>query len=61
MTRNILFLDRAIRDIEKAYDWYEEQQVGLGKQFKKSIDDITLEIANFHLHSLISIRYQGKL
>jgi plasmid stabilization system protein ParE len=47
MTRNILFLDRATSDIKIAHDWYEEQQEGLGKRFKKAVEERVVEISKF--------------
>jgi plasmid stabilization system protein ParE len=47
MTRKIFFLDRAVADIKIAYDWYEEQQNGLGKRFEESVQKTVAEIAKF--------------
>src|SRR4051812_13247944 len=32
------FSDDAIKDIQQAYDWYEEQREGLGNQFIDTIE-----------------------
>jgi hypothetical protein len=33
----LLFRDKAVAEIKLAYDWYEEQMIGLGERFINSI------------------------
>jgi hypothetical protein len=34
----------AITDLQEAYDWYEEQSLGLGERFIREVDDYLLLI-----------------
>lgn len=47
MTRTVFFLDRAIDDIQYAFDWYELQQESLGTRFKKAVEEVAIEISKF--------------
>ena len=38
MTRDIILLPEAEQDIKGAYDWYESQSSGLGKEFLRNVD-----------------------
>ena len=34
----IILEDRAISEVQEAYDYYEKQQIGLGERFKSELD-----------------------
>ena len=38
MIRDIILLPEAIEDVTGAYDWYESQSSGLGKEFLRNVD-----------------------
>ena len=38
MAYQVFFSDQAQQDIQKAYNWYELQQLGLGERFYHSIE-----------------------
>ena len=39
MTQKIIIRPEAEKDINSAYDWYEEQQSGLGVEFAQALSD----------------------
>lgn len=39
MTQKIIIRPEAERDIFSAYDWYDEQQLGLGAEFAQELSD----------------------
>jgi toxin ParE1/3/4 len=45
---------RAIQDIQKAIDYYDEQQIGLGRKFESSLNKY---IASLEKNPFFSIRY----
>lgn len=47
MSFRILYSGRAVADMQEAYDWYEQQQEGLGNRFLDAIDETAKEIALF--------------
>jgi len=38
MTFEIIIEDKALKEAQDAYDYYEEQQAGLGERFKEALD-----------------------
>lgn len=46
MSFTLLVKDEAEEDLQSAYDWYEEQQFGLGDTFLNQIDQSFNEILN---------------
>ena len=38
MIRDIILLPEAVEDVAGAYDWYENQSSGLGKEFLRNVD-----------------------
>jgi toxin ParE1/3/4 len=38
MSFTVVIEKRALKDVQKAIDYYDEQQVGLGKKFKNDLD-----------------------
>lgn len=54
MIRNIILLPDAIEDVKGAYDWYESQSSGLGKEFLRSVDAcLSLAKRNPEINALI--------
>jgi len=45
--REFLFLPEALADIQSAYQWYEDQEAGLGQRFLKHLDSTFELIAAF--------------
>lgn len=39
MLRNLIILPEAELDVTQAYIWYEEQELGLGEEFLRRVDD----------------------
>ena len=46
MKYKIVFLERAIAEMHESYNWYEEQQVGLGNKFIAEIEKCKDSIAS---------------
>ena len=44
------FRDKAAKEYEEAYEWYEEQLIGLGDKFEKAVDEKLNKILNNPLH-----------
>lgn len=44
MAYNIFFSDQAKQDIQNAYNWYEEQQTGLGERFFSCVEEAAISI-----------------
>jgi plasmid stabilization system protein ParE len=38
MSKSLIILPQAEKDIEEAYDWYQERELGLGEEFLRCID-----------------------
>lgn len=60
MTWKIIFSLKAKADIIAAYDWYEDKQPGLGKQFSSTVANSARDLeSNIVLHKIFfkSIRY----
>lgn len=38
MVKSVITLPQAEQDIADAYDWYEEQELGLGEEFLRCVD-----------------------
>jgi hypothetical protein len=38
MAKNLIILPQAEQDITKAYNWYQERELGLGEEFLRCID-----------------------
>ena len=49
MSVSLIFTEKAEEDLDNAYQWYEEQEPGLGKEFFRCIDT---KIANLNRHPL---------
>ena len=45
MVNNLITLPQAEQDIADAYDWYEDQELGLGDEFLRCVDACTQFIA----------------
>ncbi len=43
-------------DILEAFDWYEKQREGLGREFIKCVDDVFEQIAQWPEHFAVSYR-----
>ncbi|MFM7364739.1 MAG: type II toxin-antitoxin system RelE/ParE family toxin [Cuspidothrix sp.] len=41
MIKSVITLPQAEQDIADAYDWYEEQELGLGEEFLRCVDACT--------------------
>jgi hypothetical protein len=50
MTYTIILLERAVKDANKAFLYYEDQQAGLGNKFEASLYKILFYIENYPLH-----------
>ena len=50
MPASIILTEEAEKDLDDAYQWYEEQETGLGKEFIRCIDTKIAEIKRFPLH-----------
>jgi plasmid stabilization system protein ParE len=48
----------AITDLQEAYDWYEEQSIGLGERFIKEVDGY-LELIRDNPHHF-AVQFSGK-
>lgn len=49
MPVSLILTEKAEKDLDDAYQWYEEQEPGLGKEFIRSVDT---KIANITRHPL---------
>ena len=49
MTRLVRVRPEAERDVEQAYEWYEERRPGLGREFLDELDVVYERIARFPL------------
>ena len=38
MVKRLIILPEAEQDITEAYDWYQEQEIGLGEEFLRCVD-----------------------
>jgi plasmid stabilization system protein ParE len=38
MSKSLIILPQAEKDIKEAYDWYQERELGLGEEFLRCID-----------------------
>ena len=47
MPVSLLLTEKAEKDLDDAYNWYEDQEPGLGKEFIRCIDD---KIAKINRH-----------
>jgi plasmid stabilization system protein ParE len=45
MVKSVITLPQAEQDITDGYDWYEEQELGLGEEFLRCVDACTQYIA----------------
>ena len=55
MTRIVRVRPEAERDVEAAYAWYEEQRLGLGREFLQALDVVYERLTEFPLITLRSI------
>ena len=55
---NIEIFQTASADLQDAYDWYEEQSVGLGERFVNEVDDYLQLISNNPYQ--FAIQFSGK-
>jgi len=55
---SIELLETATADLQDAYDWYEEQSVGLGDRFIKEVDN-HLDLISENPY-LFAIQFSGK-
>lgn len=46
MAHRLTISDRAVREVGEAYEWYEEQMVGLGNEFLAALEAQFEKIAN---------------
>ena len=59
MTQNIIIRPEAVDDIFSAYDWYEEQQLGLGAEFAQELSnnmDLIIELPKMYSELYRGIR-----
>ncbi len=56
MTFSIFIDPEAIKDIQQAIDYYEEQEIGLGKRFEESLNKHLLVLEK---HPFFNIRYDN--
>ncbi len=49
MTHLVRVRPEAERDVEQAYEWYEERRLGLGREFLDELDVVYERIARFPL------------
>lgn len=50
MPISLILTEKAQEDLDVAYQWYEEQEPGLGKEFIRCIDAIIAQIKRNPLH-----------
>ena len=50
MPVSLILTEKAQKDLDNAYQWYEEQEPGLGKEFIRCIDAKISEINRHPLH-----------
>lgn len=50
MSISLIFTKKAQADLDDAYQWYEEQEQGLGKEFIRCIDAKIAEINRYPLN-----------
>lgn len=50
MPISLILTEKAQEDLDDAYQWYEEQEPGLGKEFIRCIDVKIAEIKRYPLH-----------
>ena len=58
MVNNLITLPQAEQDIADAYDWYEDQELGLGDEFLRCVDAFSMLIAvgKYNQPSLVTLR-----
>ena len=49
MNLPVYYSEKAVADIQKAFDWYEVNQSGLGERFLRSLEDVEKTISSFPL------------
>lgn len=60
MNTIIVFLPPATEDLRKAQDWYEEQRIGLGKEFLQAVLEQTEKLKDTlinHRYFIYPVRY----
>lgn len=60
MKKTILVKPLALKNIQKAYSWYEIQLNGLGEQFIDEWESTANHILSYQTHTLKSINHSGK-
>ena len=55
---DIEIIETASADLQDAYDWYEEQSIGLGERFVTEVDDYLQLISNNPYQ--FAIQFSGK-
>lgn len=59
MPKTLILTPQAEKDFEDAYDWYESQDPGLGKEFVRCVDvKITSVLRAPHQHQVV---YKSKV
>jgi toxin ParE1/3/4 len=58
MTNSFLQLSRAKKEIVNAWDWYEDQQIGLGDEFKDEVRKKISAIQENPLHYPVKGKYK---
>ncbi len=54
--RQIIFRQQARRELDKAGDWYEKEQIGLGLEFLTEIEKVLLRISRNPEHFPVMFR-----
>src|SRR5882757_3940656 len=54
MAYSFIINDEAIEELTEAFLWYEEQQLGLGKEFRTKVNEKLNKVCNNPLHNRIS-------
>lgn len=53
MPISLIITKKAQEDLDDAYQWYEEKEPGLGKEFIRSVGAKIAEIKRYPLHHLV--------
>ena len=62
MIQKIILLQQTEQDLEGAYDWYESQSSGLGKEFLRNVEAcLSLIKRNPEIHSIVYKNFRRAL
>ncbi|MGF1671557.1 MAG: type II toxin-antitoxin system RelE/ParE family toxin [Balneolaceae bacterium] len=57
MSVPLILTEKAQKDLDDAFQWYEDKEPGLGKEFMRCLDTKIAELNRYPLHHQISLFY----